>query len=108
MRTKRAGTVNLFNEGGAEMSDAKILHLDDLAERLKQAKGQDKKVVLCHGCFDLMHPGHIKYLQAALQVRHIRQLINNLDTVGSTARAVPSDPNRACRIANVNNVKPYP
>ena len=23
------------------------------------------KIVLCHGCFDLMHPGHIKYLQAA-------------------------------------------
>ena len=22
-------------------------------------------MVLCHGCFDLMHPGHIKYFQAA-------------------------------------------
>src|SRR5271157_945124 len=23
------------------------------------------KVVLCHGCFDLMHPGHIKHFQEA-------------------------------------------
>ncbi|MBI2830678.1 MAG: adenylyltransferase/cytidyltransferase family protein [Chloroflexi bacterium] len=25
----------------------------------------DKKIVLCHGCFDLMHPGHIRHLRAA-------------------------------------------
>ncbi len=47
------------------MSDAKILGLDALAEQLKQDRDQGRKVVLCHGCFDLMHPGHIKYLQAA-------------------------------------------
>ena len=47
------------------MENAKILALKDLAKRLEAEKKQDKTVVLCHGCFDLMHPGHIKYLQAA-------------------------------------------
>lgn len=39
--------------------------LNALAERLKALKKQGKKLVLCHGCFDLMHPGHIKYFQAS-------------------------------------------
>ncbi|CCQ89724.1 D-beta-D-heptose 1-phosphate adenosyltransferase [Nitrospina gracilis 3/211] len=47
------------------MSDAKVFDLATLAEKLKEEKARGRKVVLCHGCFDLMHPGHIKYLQAA-------------------------------------------
>lgn len=47
------------------MSDTKIFELASLAEKLKEEKARGRKVVLCHGCFDLMHPGHIKYLQAA-------------------------------------------
>jgi rfaE bifunctional protein nucleotidyltransferase chain/domain len=34
-------------------------------------KRQGKKIVLCHGCFDLMHPGHIKYFQAAKRMGDI-------------------------------------
>ncbi len=47
------------------MENVKILALQDLAKRLAADKKQGKTVVLCHGCFDLMHPGHIKYLQSA-------------------------------------------
>jgi len=43
----------------------KILDLNELAEKLSELKSHGKKVVLCHGCFDLMHPGHIKYFQAS-------------------------------------------
>ncbi|MCF8719409.1 adenylyltransferase/cytidyltransferase family protein [Nitrospina gracilis] len=50
------------------MSDSKIFELTSLAEKLKEEKARGRKVVLCHGCFDLMHPGHIKYLQAAKQM----------------------------------------
>jgi rfaE bifunctional protein nucleotidyltransferase chain/domain len=53
------------------MSKRKILPLSDLAQRLAQLKKQGKKIVHCHGCFDLMHPGHIKYLQAAKQMGDI-------------------------------------
>ena len=43
----------------------KILSLEKLAEKIRDVKSQDKTIVHCHGCFDLMHPGHIKYFQAA-------------------------------------------
>lgn len=43
----------------------KILDFDDLVRKSQGLKSQGKKIVLCHGCFDLMHPGHIKYFQAA-------------------------------------------
>ncbi|QPJ65293.1 MAG: adenylyltransferase/cytidyltransferase family protein [Candidatus Nitrohelix vancouverensis] len=43
----------------------KILELQTLAERLEPLQNQGKRIVLCHGCFDLMHPGHIKYFQSA-------------------------------------------
>ena len=47
------------------MSEPKILSLTTLAARLEAARRTGRKVVHCHGCFDLLHIGHIKHLQAA-------------------------------------------
>ena len=49
----------------------KILSLEKLAEKIRDVKSQDKTIVHCHGCFDLMHPGHIKYFQAAKRMGDI-------------------------------------
>ena len=49
----------------------KTLKLEDLAQKIQNLKSEGKKIVLCHGCFDLMHPGHIKYLQAAKKMGDI-------------------------------------
>jgi rfaE bifunctional protein nucleotidyltransferase chain/domain len=43
----------------------KFIALKKMAEKLRKLKAKGKKVVMCHGCFDLMHPGHIKHFQAA-------------------------------------------
>jgi rfaE bifunctional protein nucleotidyltransferase chain/domain len=43
----------------------KILSLDDLSRKCHALREEGKKIVYCHGCFDLMHPGHIKYFQAS-------------------------------------------
>lgn len=43
----------------------KILELDELAKKIHDLKSRGKKIVYCHGCFDLMHIGHIKYFQAS-------------------------------------------
>ncbi len=43
----------------------KIKDIEELSQIMQRVKSDGKKVVLCHGCFDLMHPGHIKYFQAA-------------------------------------------
>jgi len=49
----------------------KILKLDVLAEKLADLKSQGKKIVHCHGCFDMMHLGHIKYFQASKEMGDI-------------------------------------
>ena len=49
----------------------KILEIDGLADKIKNLKASGKKIVLCHGCFDFMHPGHIKYFQAAKKMGDI-------------------------------------
>ena len=43
----------------------KITELEELAQKIRSLKSEGKKTVYCHGCFDLMHIGHIKYFQAA-------------------------------------------
>jgi rfaE bifunctional protein nucleotidyltransferase chain/domain len=49
------------------MTTGKTLSLPEIAERSRQVREQKKRVVLCHGTFDLMHTGHIRYLQRARQ-----------------------------------------
>ena len=43
----------------------KILSLDALRARLAQARALGRRIVLANGCFDLLHVGHARYLQAA-------------------------------------------
>ena len=43
----------------------KILTLDEAAERVAVFKRQGKRVVFTNGCFDLLHPGHTRYLAEA-------------------------------------------
>ena len=47
------------------MTSQKIVSLDTIAAKSLGLKGQGKRVVLCHGTFDLLHAGHIRYLQRA-------------------------------------------
>lgn len=44
---------------------SKICTLDRLLRLREQARTAGKTVVHCHGCFDIVHPGHIHYLQFA-------------------------------------------
>jgi len=50
---------------------AKILDIAELGKRFSEFRIQGKVTVLCHGCFDLMHPGHIKHFQAAKKMGDI-------------------------------------
>ncbi|MEK7868553.1 MAG: adenylyltransferase/cytidyltransferase family protein, partial [Candidatus Omnitrophota bacterium] len=43
----------------------KIKTLDELAGIIQQFKKQGKKIVQCHGVFDLLHPGHIRHFESA-------------------------------------------
>jgi rfaE bifunctional protein nucleotidyltransferase chain/domain len=43
----------------------KIIGLDELSLRSDQVRTAGKKLVATNGCFDLLHVGHVRYLQAA-------------------------------------------
>jgi len=47
------------------MSNRKIYSLNTLASEISLLKSQGKKIILCHGVFDLLHIGHIKYFEEA-------------------------------------------
>jgi len=45
-------------------TNPKILSIQDLSNNLDKIR-ENKKIVLCHGVFDLLHIGHIKYFENA-------------------------------------------
>lgn len=42
-----------------------LLSQEILLQQVQKAKSNGKKIVMTNGCFDLLHPGHIQYLQEA-------------------------------------------
>ncbi|MGA7305152.1 MAG: adenylyltransferase/cytidyltransferase family protein, partial [Rhodothermales bacterium] len=44
---------------------SKIISPNDLKARISALRKEGKRIVLCHGAFDLIHPGHIRFLEAA-------------------------------------------
>lgn len=54
MRNDRTGTLS-----------AKIVSLSGLKHRVRELKQKGKRIVFTNGCFDLLHFGHVKYLQDA-------------------------------------------
>jgi D-glycero-beta-D-manno-heptose 1-phosphate adenylyltransferase len=45
--------------------NTKIIGMKELAKRAKELRSAGRKVVSTNGCFDLLHAGHVRYLQAA-------------------------------------------
>ena len=43
----------------------KIVELKELSDRCEKLRSAGKKIVATNGCFDLLHIGHVRYLQAA-------------------------------------------
>jgi D-glycero-beta-D-manno-heptose 1-phosphate adenylyltransferase len=47
------------------MNNAKILTRSELRERVQQWRSVGERIVLANGNFDLLHVGHVRYLQGA-------------------------------------------
>lgn len=52
-------------ESPEKYQSRKIIDLDTAARKIAELKTENKKVGLCHGGFDLLHPGHIKHFESA-------------------------------------------
>jgi rfaE bifunctional protein nucleotidyltransferase chain/domain len=46
-------------------SREKIIQLQDLPDWREKVRASGKKLVVTNGCFDLLHVGHVSYLEAA-------------------------------------------
>jgi len=46
-------------------SNSKIVSLEKLSDIIAKLQGDNNKIVLCHGVFDIIHPGHIQHLDSA-------------------------------------------
>ena len=47
------------------MTSAKILSIDDIRLQAQTARSKGQQIVFANGCFDMLHVGHIRYLQGA-------------------------------------------
>lgn len=56
-----------------------IIAFDQLMETLTVARSNGEKIVATNGCFDILHPGHIAYLQQARRLGHRLIVLVNSD-----------------------------
>jgi D-glycero-beta-D-manno-heptose 1-phosphate adenylyltransferase len=66
----------------------KVVTKDQLVPLLAQARAQRKRIVFTNGCFDLMHVGHTRYLQAAKALGDLLVVgVNSDDSVQSLKKS---------------------
>lgn len=69
---------------------SKIKSLQELKKIVKLLKSEGKHIVLANGCFDVLHVGHIRYLEASKKLGDILIVALNSD---SSMKAI-KDPQR--------------
>jgi rfaE bifunctional protein nucleotidyltransferase chain/domain len=99
MRACRTGTDGLA---------AKILPREKLSRRLAALRSRGKKIVFTNGCFDILHYGHVKYLEKAGRKGDILVVGVNSDSsvrrLKGSGRPVNSQVCRAAVIAALESV----
>ena len=65
-------------------SDEHIKTWDEISFIVNELKNKDKKIVFTNGCFDILHVGHVKYLEKAKEFGDV--LILGLNSDGSVKK----------------------
>ncbi|MCJ8278799.1 MAG: D-glycero-beta-D-manno-heptose-7-phosphate kinase [Rivularia sp. ALOHA_DT_140] len=76
--------LQVLEQEGISSVNSKILRLPDLARQLAAWRAEGKKIVFTNGCFDLLHVGHVVYLEKAKTLGDV--LIVALNTDNSVKR----------------------
>ena len=86
----------------------KILSLPALLKKLPALRRQGKTVVFTNGCFDLMHIGHVKYLEEASKGNRVLIVGLNSDTsinrIKGPSRPIIRQKSRAAVLAALESV----
>jgi D-beta-D-heptose 7-phosphate kinase / D-beta-D-heptose 1-phosphate adenosyltransferase len=84
-------------------SEVHIKSITEITALCKEFRSKNKKVVFTNGCFDILHAGHVKYLEAAKSYGDILILGLNSDRSVSALkgknRPINSQIDRACILA---------
>lgn len=87
---------------------AAVLTLDEVLSRRKQAAQQGRKIVLTNGCFDLLHRGHVAYLEQSALLGDILVVAVNSDAsvreLKGPSRPLNHEADRAFLIASLRCV----
>ena len=70
--------------------ETKIKTLDELSGIISALKKEAKTIVQCHGVFDLLHPGHIRHLEAAKQEGDVLVVTLTEDTYATKGPGRPA------------------
>jgi len=57
----------------------KVVRQEELMRHVGEAKRAGKRVVFTNGCYDLLHPGHVRLLEAARELGDVLVLALNRD-----------------------------
>ena len=71
--------------------EGKKTSLDEIADRVRAARGDGQRIVLANGVFDLFHVGHLRYLESAANEGDILVVAVN-DDASTRANKGPSRP----------------
>ncbi len=92
----------------AEFHSAKIISLAEAEQCIRKLKAAGKNVGLCHGGFDVLHPGHIKHFESAKKLCDILIVSITSDRFVSsrkgTGRPVFPQQLRAYAVASLSTV----
>src|SRR5262245_55848817 len=87
---------------------SKILSLQQLSERAQELRAAKRRLVLTNGCFDLLHAGHVRYLEQARQLGDALAVAINGDesvrALKGTGRPLNSAADRAEVLAALESV----
>ena len=63
---------------------ARILHRDALVARITEERARGSRIVLANGCFDILHAGHVRYLEGARALGNV--LVVGINSDAQVAR----------------------
>lgn len=68
------------------MNEDRIVDRGTLIDRVRDARHRGKTVVLANGCFDVLHAGHVRYLEAAKSIGDVLVVGINSDQEVATLK----------------------
>ncbi len=87
---------------------ARILDRPSLIARIQAAKKAGQKIVFANGCFDILHAGHIRYLQGASELGDVLVVAINADAqvraLKGMGRPILAEHDRAELVASIEVV----